>query len=179
MSFLLEKVGSKFNQRYSTVSGKVVLGQLLDIPDTSRVSNFLSARRYFRTKPKTELVPSDVLIVDGVSYIVGEHGTGFYRGPIYKHFKLFEVDEVLEGIRNVISQNTITGVNEVTSTLSLGNVHLSTQPRADIDDEIQIQVQTKIAIADVPLKLDDRVGPWIVTKSDYVLGITLLELKRI
>lgn len=180
MSEMLKSVGKRFNSTYRTIEGKKVLGQLLDIPDTSRVSNFLSTRRYFRTNPKTNLVVGDVLeISNGVFYVVAEHGIGFYRKPIYIHFKMFEVTEILEHKRFVETVDPVTGVTTKSTLTSYGNLYLSTQPKTSIDDAIRIQHETKTCISNKPVLVDDIIGSWVVTKVDLVLGVTLIELKAL
>lgn len=175
----LLNVGLRFRAKYKKIDGSSFYGQILEIPDTSRVSNFLSARRYLRTQPKTNVSARDVIVVNGVMYIVAEHGDGFYVDPIYKHFKLFEVDQTLEHYAMVGRKNPVTGVEQFVRDAYTDDVYLSTQPHSLIKDSINIPQTSKTAISDKELAVDDRVGPYLVIKSDIVLGVNLVELKTV
>lgn len=199
----LLNVGNKFLAKYSLINGNTFYGQILSIPDTSRVSNFLSSRRYLRTKPDTNVKAGDVAIIDGQKFILAEHGTGFYVDPIYKHFKLFQVDTVLNWYRKEVIVNSVTGVKEFTRTTLGGLVYLSTQTKPDIEDEFHIQTVQKFFICNKCLQVDDVIGEFIdgdlnfddfdpvdfssgkfvnsyvITKADTMIGIHLLEAKKL
>lgn len=179
MSERLLNVGKKFHMKFNFLDGRFFYGQILDIPDTSRVSNFLSTRRYLRTAPDTLVRPRDVIIVDNIKYVVAEHGTGFYKQPIYKHFKLFEVDEILTWYQSSVTTDTVTGLEKMARTTNAGAVYVSTQPKGDIEDALHIQQVRKLCICDKDVKVDDKIGDYIVTKADKVLGVNLLELKKL
>lgn len=195
-------VGNKFRSKYFLTNGNSFYGQVLEIPDTSRVSNFLSARRYLRTEPNTIVKPRDVVIIDGLKYIVADHGTGFFVTPIYKHFKLFLVDLELKWYTKQIVIHPVTGVKTFDRTLSNGIAYISSQPRSSIEDGLKIQTPQKLFLTNQPVAVDDIlgdfidgdlnssdfdpqdfsidgkfVGSYVVTKSDQVLGITDLEVK--
>lgn len=152
---------------------------MLSIPDTSRVSNFHSARRYLRTDVESFIVPGDVINVDGVLFIVADHGTGFYQQPIYKHFKLFQVDLTAQWFKTEDVMDPVTGVishsYETTPTL----VYLSTQPKPSIDDQLKVQTLQITAICNVAVNLSDKVGEYKVTKVDSELGVYALTMKVI
>lgn len=176
MSRLLN-VGRRFQSVFKLITGQQFYGQMLGIPDTSRVSNFLSPRRYLRTMPITPIRNRDVVVINGLEYIVAEHGEGFYVTPIYKHFKLFEVDENVIWYPVSTQVDSVTGVSKLVRVTGMGSAYLSTQPKPSIDDEIKIPHKTKTAVTNVLAKVDDKLGDYIVTKADTVLGITLVELK--
>lgn len=170
--------GLRFRSLFKKVDGSSFYGQVLDLPDTSRVSNFLSARRYLRTQPTTNVKLRDVVVINGSKFIVAEHGDGFYRDHIYKHFKLFHVDEVLEHYEMRTETNMITGLEQMKRNVYTDDVYLSTQPDSSISDRIGIPGITKIAVCNKPVKVDDLIGPYVVIKSDIVLGVNLVELKQ-
>lgn len=175
----LLNVGDRFRAKYKTITGKEVYGQMLDIPDTSRVSNFLSARRYFRVRPESNLAVGDVLIVNGTKFIVAEHGVGFYKEPIYRHHKLFEVTDVVEGYLIEDFKNPVTGVSETQISEDPFDVYLSVQPKGLLDDRLHIPQEQLIAITPTIISVGDRVGDYSVTKVDKVLGVYLLEMKKL
>jgi hypothetical protein len=195
-------VGKRFQAKYFLINGNHFYGQVLEIPDTSRVSNFLSARRFLRVKPDSIVKPGDVAIINGQKFIIGEHGTGFYVDPIYKHFKMFEVDMELNWYAKEITVHPVTGVKQFNRTLFNGKVYISSQTKSDIEDALQIQSEQKIFVCNKPVAVDDILGEFIdgdlafddfdlndfdtgkfvnsyvVTKSDKVLGIHLIEAKK-
>jgi len=176
----LADVGLKFQGTFSILNGPKFKGQILSIPDTSRVSNFLSARRYLRTGSVTLVRPGMVVIINQLRYIVAEHGDGFFKDEnIYKHFKLFEIDESVEWLGAQSLRDPVTGVNSTERTKKNGTVYLSTQPKSGIEDELLITHPMKTAICNVQLRVDDKVGGYVVTKSDKVLGVCLAELKLV
>lgn len=175
----LKSVGDSFKAKYQILPRGEFYGQVLEIPDTARVTNFLSPRRYLRVGTEVEnVIATTVVLIDGVKYIVAEHGTGFYQEPIYRHFKLFEVDLVEDWYKVSKEKNAVTGVNETTRILQPEPVYLATQPKALVEDSIHIQQQTYIAVSNVKVNRNDVVGNRIVTRVDHVLGCWLLELKE-
>lgn len=178
MASRLLYVGDKFRFKMKKVTGAEFFGQLLDLPDTSRVSNFLTARRYLRTRPTASVAPGDVIIADSIKYIVADHGTGFHFGPIYKHFKLFEVDTVAVWSKKTFAPDSVTGVQKMTRTPQSESVYMSIQPKNAIVDKLNIQQQTYVAIVNRAVSRDDVLDGKIVTKVDKVLGVYALELKE-
>lgn len=178
---LLRNVGGRFMATYYTVQGLPFKGQVGAIPDTSRVSNFLSARRYLRVKPDCFVAPGAVVSVAGKLYICAEHGDSFYVDVINKYFKLIEVDEVLNWDTRVEVTDPVSGVKtmEFESTSPGPLVYLSTQPTSSIKDQMHIPVTQKVAICNRAVQVDDRIGGYKVTKVDQVLGVYLLELKDV
>jgi hypothetical protein len=127
----------------------------------------------------TNLSPRDVVTANGIKYITAEHGDGFYLEPIYKHFKLFEVDSIVNWYPAKVNVNPVTGLENVYRDELEEEVYLSTQPKSSIEDSIHIPHKTLVAVCNAAVKVDDRVGDYVVTKSDAVLGVTLLEMKKI
>lgn len=180
MANRLSKVGERFKSRFKLIDGREFFGQLLGLPDTSRVSNFLSARRYLRTNVGTFIVPGLVMVANGTHFIIAEHGEGFYNEPIYHHFKLFDVDSIEPWYPVVSSTDAVTGVKTLApSPTSSQNAYLSTQPAPYKVDAVNVPQQFKTAVCDKAVGVGDQVGDHIVTKSDFVLGVYFLEMKKL
>lgn len=173
----LSKVGMKFRGRYKLLDGTEFLGQILNPPDTSRVSNFLSARRYLRVTVDSLVTPRSVVVVDGVKYIVAEHGRGFHGKSIYQHFKLFEVDEEKAWTRPSLSVDTVTGLKKPGTPTSLGTVYMSTITSNDLEDGLKIQTPRGHRVCNALVQVDDFVGDMVVTKLDVMLGVSILDVK--
>lgn len=175
---ILSQIGKRFRSKLKIVGGPAFLGQMGSIPDTSRVSNFLSARRYLRTAVVTPVKPGKVILANDREYIVADHGDGFYVEPYASYFKLFEVDVVADWYPKAFAVDPITGVETLDrSVKSTTKVRMSTQPKTDIEDQLQIQTGQKTAIVNVAVAVDDILDQYIVTKVDQVLGVYLVELK--
>ena len=179
MSSRLSFTGNRFKTIYQKENGSLFYGQILDIPDTSRVSNFLSARRYLRVGTRSAIRPTDVILAGNKKYIVANHAEGFHHGLIYTHYKIFEVDQELNWKKRSFTKNAVTGVEEMVLTDQIETVYISLQPRNDVTDMIKIPQETFIALSNVEVSRDDVVGNYIVTKVDRQLGIFVLELKEI
>jgi len=179
MSSRLSFTGNRFKTIYQKENGPSFYGQILDIPDTSRVSNFLSARRYLRVSPRSTIRPNDIIIAANKKYIVANHADGFHHGLIYIHYKLFEVDAELTWKKKSFTKNAVTGIEEMTLTEQLETVYISLQPKNDVIDSIKIPQETFIALSNVEVSRDDIIGNYVVLKSDKQLGISVLELKEI
>ncbi len=177
----LARVGRKFKAKFKLVNGAEFYGQILDIPDTSRVTNFISARRYLKVNSGCAVRPGDVAIINGKNYILGEHGDGFQQDVvIYRQFMMFEADMVVTWTPLTSTENSITGVASRTpDTVEAQTVYLSSQSKPDIQDEVHIPTKTKFAICNVEVGVDDSVGPYRVTKVDRQLGLFLLEMKKL
>lgn len=174
----LLKTGEKFKMRFKRIAGTDFYGQLLDIPDTSRVSNFLSTRRYLRVQPNSNVKPCDVMIANKVKFIVAEHGDGFFKEPIYRHFKLFQVDREYAWKQKTFVEDSVTGIKKTVMNPQSTTVYLSFQPKNDMEDSINIPQQTYVAISNLYVDRGEQIDDYIVTKVDEVLGVFLLELKE-
>ena len=161
------------------IGGGYFYGQILDIPDTSRVSNFLSARRYLRVNPSSLIVAGDVVSGGTTKYIVATHAEGFFLGPIYRHFKLFVVDKEFQYKKKSFVENPVTGIKELVLSEQIETAYLSLQPSSDVSDIIKIPQETFIGICNIPMSRDDQIDNYIVTKVNEVLGVYLLELKEV
>ncbi len=169
----------RFKTVFKKIDGSKFYGQILDIPDTSRVSNFLSTRRYLRTSIKSSIAPRDVIIVGDRKYIVAEHGVGFFTEEIYKHFKLFEVDKEAVWKTNTNVEDPVTGIISPSRNPSSITAYLSTQPKTDMQGELKIAIQSFTCVSNVELQKDQIVDGKIVTQVDNVLGVTLVEIREI
>lgn len=177
MSDRLLNVGARFKMKLKLVDGREFLGQFLDIPDTSRVTNFFSARRYLRVTPTCFVQPTDVVVAHGIKYLVGFHGDGFHHEPIYRHFKLFQVDKELVLSTKSYVENPVTGVKELVRTPGQ-TAYLSVQPKSQMEDNIHIPLQTYLALCNLPVERDDILGDYVVTKVDFQLGLYVVEMKE-
>lgn len=176
----LKDVGGRFRSKLQIVDGQKFYGQILDLPDTSRVSNFLSARRYLKVFPTSPVSAGDVIIKNNEKFLVASHGVGYFRNPLYIHYKLFKVDEERNWLsRGADTTDSVTGVKKKGTTVDNGSVHLSVQPRSDISDQLNIQSPRHLVITNVAVKVDDKLGDdWVVTKVDPVLDLYLVEVKE-
>ena len=179
MSQRLAASGSRFRSRFKTISGKFFFGQLLDIPDTSRVSNFISARRYLRTTINSGIKATDVIVAGSTTYIVANHGEGFYREKIYIHHKLFEVDTIAVWKTQTRVKDPITGLFIKSKVTQETPVYISTQPKNATLDTIHIPSQNLVAVTNVKVNKDDELNGYIVTKVDFVLGVYFIELQEV
>jgi hypothetical protein len=175
----LGNVGLRFRSKFKILNGQSFFGQILDLPDTSRVSNFLSARRYLRVHVKSPITAGKVIIADGQRFLVADHGTGFFVKPIYKHFKLFYVDEQREWFTKTDQVDSVTGAKKKSAETSNGIINVSVQPKTDIEDSISIQTTRHTIVTNAAVKVDDKIGPdWVVTKVDPQLGLYVAEVKE-
>lgn len=176
----LANVGSKFKGEFTTIGGKKFKGQILDIPDTSRVSNFLSPRRYLRVTSTCLVVAGDVVNTPEGKFIVAEHGSGFYQGKeIYTHHKLFAVDRVEELTSETVTRDPVTGLDKRASDTDGGTIYVSVQPKNDIEDKFKIQTPQHVLLVNKEVQVGDEIGDaWKVTKVDPVLGVYTCLVKE-
>ena len=174
----LGRVGNRFMSRYSIVGGKDFLGQILAPPDTSRVSNMLTARRYLRVFPPSPVAIGSIVSVDGEQFLVAEHGKGFHTVPIYIHFKLFKVDEVVSWKRPTLVAHAVTGIKTKTGVSTLGTAYVSVATKTDLEDDVvRVQTHRRLLVTNVAVVVDDLLGDEIITKVDRLLGLYLCETK--
>lgn len=175
----LAEVGKKFQMKMAKIDGTVFYGQLLAIPDTSRVSNFLTPRRYLRTASIPPVVPGDVIKVQGTTYIVAQHGGGYFKDYVVaQYFKLFEVTSREDWYAAVTTTNAVTGIKEMERVNQDEQIYVSLQPKGEIKDEIHIQQQSYIAIINRAVGRNDQIGNLMVTAIDPVLGVYEVEMKE-
>lgn len=175
----LKKLGGKFRSRFTTIEGSDFFGQILQPPDTARVSNFLSARRYLRVDPDCFLQPGAVVICAGAKYIIAEHGDGFFNTPIYRHFKMFAVDWELPWIGSTSAMDTVTGVYKETKNVAKGTAYISIQPGySTVDAAIGIPNEQHVFVCDKQPALGDLIGNYFVQKVDLQLGIAVVGVRK-
>lgn len=176
----LKNVGLSFRGKYKIDGGQHFYGQILQPPDTSRVSNFLSARRYLRVHNGSAVAAGMVVIVDNKKYLLGDHASGFFRDKIYTHYKMFQVDQERTWFsKSGITTNAVTGVKEASDPTDNGVVALSVQPKSMIEDGFQIQTPQHTVLVGQPVMPNDKLGDdWVVTRVDPQLGIYVVEVKE-
>lgn len=176
----LKSIGQRFRTTFVTVEGKRLRGQLLENPDTSRVSNFLSPRRFLRTSVPNPVTAGEIVIANGVYFIVSFHGDGFHLDDaIYSHFKLFEVDKISKWYSHGTYLDPVTGQEIGREDLIPQTVYLSTNPDSYERDSVKIPNKRIEAVCNSEVKVEDRIDNFIVTKVDKVLGVYLVELKEV
>lgn len=81
--------------------GAKFYGQLTDIPNTTRVSNFNAARRLLRVKPACRIKAGDTFYdMNNRVHLVAEHGDQFLSGKhLYTHYKLFTMEDYITMVR--------------------------------------------------------------------------------
>lgn len=176
----ISNVHERFKSLMYTVKGRPFFGQILNIPDTSRVSNFLSSRRYLRVSPEQNINWGDVIIALGRKFIVADHGEGYSpQGIVYKHFKLFAVSDEVTFKRVISTKNSVTGIMSKTLVEDDSISYLSIQPKNSSEDSVtKIPNQNHIILCNVEVKKDDEFDDKIVIKVDKALGIYILEVKE-
>lgn len=177
-----ESVRKNHETQMQTVAGVSFYGRILDIPDTSRVSTFISVRRYLKTSTTCSIQPRDVIVAGEEQYIVGDHGTGFPSGftkGIYKHYKIYQVDIQCQWEKTSKVQDPVTGVWRTVRTLQTELAYLSFEiiPNQE-DTAIGTPVQAVRAVTNVPAQRDDILNGMVVTKVDESMGLSILEMRE-
>lgn len=165
--------------RVTTTNGKVARGQILDIPDTTRVSNMNNVRRLFRVAPKTPLDVRDIIILpDQTKFILGEHGKAWNHGLLYRHFMAFEITGQFQWRSESVMIDPVTGL-EVPAASTPVNIWASQQTLRDAtDSKIGVAVDVDSLITDVLVQPGDHIDNRVVTDVSTQLGLTVVRLEH-
>lgn len=170
----MSRIGRRFMRDYSTIDGTLFKGQILDIPDTTRVTNFHSARRLMRVNDPVCLSPGDLFDSDGVRYLVAKHG----RGVDYTHYKLFEMTERDLWERRHEVEDPVTGLKNVDAYKKMATIMYASEAKTNFEDRMKIPADRDIIITNAPLERNDRVGGRVVYSVDNSLGVTVAEVRE-
>jgi len=170
----LENAGRRFESKIQIEGGQKVFGQFLEIPDTTRVSNFNSARRLLRTSKTAGVRPGQVLIdAYGIYWMVGEHGQSENR---HHYFKLFQADLQLSWARNMVEEDVLTGLKGSVMLSPLGEIRGTYERRTDETGSMMPDEPANLFITPADLKKNDLVDGRKVIRVDHQLGLTIAEL---
>jgi len=175
----LRKTVSRHMVRVTTTTGKVGMGQILDIPDTTRVTNMNPIRRLFRVAHNSPIEIRDIIILpDGSKFIVAKHGTGWGSNVLYKHYMIFEINEQMTWKRTTLDVDPVSGLDiPGASTESL--IWVITRPLLDVtDSRIGVAVDVDHIITDAAIKPGDRVNNRAVTDVTEELGLIVAKIEH-
>lgn len=170
----LENAGRRFESRIQIENGQAFYGQFLEIPDTTRVSNFNSARRLLRTS-RNSTVQIGQIIVDayGIFWMVGEHGQSENR---HHYFKLFQADLQLSWERETTEESLLTGLKGGIARVLVGQIRGTYERRTDETGSAFPDEPANLFITNADLKRNDLVDNRKVIRIDHQLGLTIAEL---
>lgn len=162
-------------------TGRRFRGQLTDIPDTTRVSNFNSARRLLRVGPASTIAPGDVFTTPGGTvYLIAEHGTQYQKNRIlYKHFKLFEMtDQVTVSREGVETRDPITGKRVAGTDVTINDVWVAYEPRPQYEDTLRVPIDRRQVITGQVVAQGDRINNWVVEDVIQQLGVYIVTINE-
>ncbi len=170
----LADAGRRFERRLRILDGPHFYGQFLDIPDTTRVSNFNSARRILRTRPTGPVQPGQIVVArDRTEWLVGEHGLSEND---HHYFKLFEIDERLPWARQFKLEDPLTGLAQTEGQEQLGTIRGTYERRVDAIDALGVPEPANVFITNAAVRLHDLVGGRKVERVDRMLGLYIAEV---
>lgn len=181
----LHKVVNEHMHLLKTVEGSSFYGQFTDIPDTTRVSNFNSARRLFRVKPKSLLKKGDNFYDPlGQVFLVAEHGDQFLKGRhLYTHFKLFEMPETAAiGKKGVKTQHPVSKLEIEGPVTWEQGIYLAFELRSTGSDTIGVPINRQQVITGYPLEEGDLIHLFgsniqgTVKRVDKQLGVYIGQI---
>lgn len=166
-------------QKLHIINGISFLGWFLAIPDTTRVTNMLHPRRLLQVKPECPVHVGDVISnSSGTMYICADHGEGWREVPIYRQFKLYQVDQIYPWKRATITTDTLTGLKKSTGSFtSLGSAYCSIEPASPERDAFKIPEAQAEIVTSSAIQLGDILGPWEVVRVDQQLGVYSATVK--
>lgn len=168
-------VGARFRDVYKLLDGRRFYGQILDIPDTTRVSNFHSARRLLRTSLESPLTPGTIFISpNGERFLAAEHGISYG----YHHFKLFQMDLTLQWKRDNKVTDAVTGLTKgsVVKT-SLGQIEGTYEDKSSVEDQLLVPKARNTLITNAALQLGDYADDRVVFEVINQLGVTIAGVR--
>lgn len=160
--------------------GDHFMGLIRDIPDTTRVTNMLSARRLLQVNPKASAeIGDEIESPTGDRWLCGDHGTGYYAGQdFYRVFKMFEVHKHLEWARYSDAVDPVTGlVRNGVKTVLTTTLPVSEEPISEARDDFRIPLGRKFYVTNQPIEVGDLIGDYKVTKVDTEIGLYSVELE--
>lgn len=174
----LQDAGARYRTRFKIVGGIRFYGRLFEVPDTTRVTNFHSARRILQVRPQTPVKVGDVILTPTQQrYIVAEHGEGFRERHVYSEFKLFEAENTGSWTREQTAEDTVTGLQNKSSIVDLGTIYFGLQPAGTVTGKLQIPDSKFDLITHAALEPGDQVDDYVVQRVVKQLGIYIAEVR--
>lgn len=182
----LHKVVAKNLYKMKTVEGSTFEGQFTDIPVTTRVSNFNSARRLLRVLPNSILkIGGNFYDPNGQVFLVAEHGDQFLKGRhLYTHYKLFEMHHTAAiGTKGSKSVHPVTGLKIESPAVWTQGIYLAFEMRSTGTDAIGIGIKKQQIITGHPIKEGDLIHIFgydkqaVVERVDEQLGVFIGQIE--
>lgn len=159
------------------LDGQRFRGQLLDIADTTRVTNFHSSRRLLRVRPNSPVRVADLIQTDTAQiFLCASHGDGFVGKMVYRYFKLYEMDSTAMWQRRITSEDIVTGLERSDELTDMGIIYFALEQAGTISDKLHISTGKYSVITNADLQPSDIIGDYNVLRSDKLLGVTIAEV---
>ena len=174
----LDTIAHRFNSKMRIIGGQEFFGLILPAPILS-TSGQLNPQRFLRTTLNPPVTFGDVIVADTQTFIVTLHGEGYYNSPIYQHFKLYPVDAVEVLKITTVEEDPVTGEEIKVRNGDGGNAYLSFITQNSKSENLVINQDIKTAVCNRVVNKGDILGNYVVTKSDLVRGVCMVELKEV
>ena len=175
----LRDTGERFFSTFQIDGGQRIRASIWAVPDTTRVTNFNSARRVLRCKPGTPMQAGQVIhSPTGQTWIVANYGDSYQGGVVFRAFKLYEADRKGPLEREGRVKDPVTGLERPGVTDEIAEIYYTLEPAGSEEDKVQIPEAEYELITNVPLQLSDRVDGYKVLRVDMQLGIYIAHVRR-
>lgn len=152
-------------------------GQVLDIADTTRVTNFHTARRLLRVLPNSIVQVNDVVKTPGGQiFLCASHGDGYMGNVVFTQFKLFELTQMGVWSRPTTLIDPVTGLDTDATPIPMGIIHYELEPAGTLSDMLNVTTEQYSVITNADLKIGDRLDRFIVTDVSKQIGVTVAKV---
>lgn len=159
------------------INGQRFRGQLLDISDTTRVTNFHTSRRLLRVRPNSPVNVADLIQTDTAQvFLCASHGDGFVGKMVYRYFKLYEMGSTAMWQRRVTTEDIVTGLDRNDELTDMGMIYFALEQAGTVSDQLHIKSGKYSIITNADLQPNDTIGDYNVLRSDKLLGVTIAEV---
>lgn len=172
--------------KMKTTEGSSFYGQFTDIPNTTRVSNFNSARRLLRVPPKSILRAGKTFRdPNGQVFLLAEHGDQFLQGePLYTHYKLFEMTNTATvGNKGAKTQHPVSKLEIEGDPVWTDPIWLAFEIRSSGSDQMGVNIKRQQVITGHSLQEGDLIQitdydrQAVVKQVDKQLGVYIGQIE--
>lgn len=162
-------------------NGDHFLGFIRQTPDTTRVTNMLSARRILQVHPNATVQMGDEIeeLSTNQRWMCAEHGYGFYgAAAFYRHFKLFEVHNHVVWQRPLVDEDDLTGLtsSDALQTMSTA-LAISEEPEPDFRDDLRVAQDKRFIVTNKEILVGDVIDGMKAISVDHQLGLYTADLE--
>ena len=171
----LDSAGARFQGTFKTTGGRRFKGLVIEaslLRDKASINDYV-----IRVGKQATVNPGDVIVYDNDRYILGHAATEMAGELLFRFMRMILVTHDLEWKRPTVIKDLVSNLDRENGEDPLGTIALSLLADGVINDVFKVQASKYRVVAGSEVKVNDRLGDYLVTFVELKYGVYFAEAK--